>query len=84
VRSLSLSKKRFLTIILGLVLHAIRQTRVENDVGAFWLLKPRKYRVYGVFDSMLKCSTELLTSRESSTVSVEIPVMSMVKIEPGL
>jgi hypothetical protein len=68
----------------GLVSHAIRQSRVENDVGAFWLLKPGKYRVYGVSESMFECSTELLTPRESSTVSIERPVLSKVKIEPGL
>jgi len=68
----------------GVVSHAIRQTRVENDVGAFWLLKPGKYRVYGVSESMFDCSTELLTPRESSTVSIERPVLSKVKIEPGL
>ena len=33
---------------------------------------------------MLQCSTELLTPRESSTVSIERPVLSRVKIEPGL
>jgi len=67
-----------------LVSHAILHTRVENDLGAFWLLKPGKYRVYGVSDSMLECSTELLTPRESSTVSVERPMLSKVKIEPSL
>ena len=68
----------------GLVSHAVRQTRGENDVGSFWLLKPGKYRVYGVSESMLECSTELLTPKESSTVSIERPVLSRVKIEPGL
>jgi hypothetical protein len=32
----------------------------------------------------LNCSTELLTPRESSTVSIEKPVLFRVKIEPGL
>ena len=68
----------------GLVSHAVRHTRVENDVGSFWLLKPGKYRVYGVSESMFDCSTELLTPKESSTVSIERPVLSRVKIEPGL
>jgi len=68
----------------GQVSQSICQTRVENDVGAFWLLKPGKYRVYGVSDSIYECSTELLTPRESSTISVDRPVLSKVKIEPGL
>jgi hypothetical protein len=69
---------------IGIVSHAVRQTRVENDDGSFWLLKPGKYRVYGVSESMFECSTELLTPRESSTISIERPLLSKVKIEPGL
>ena len=68
----------------GQVSQSIRQTRIENDVGAFWLLKPGKYRVYGVSESMFECSTELLTPRESSTISIERSVLSKVKIELGL
>ena len=68
----------------GLISHAVREIRVENGVSTFWLLKPGKYRVYGVWESMLECSTEFLTPRESSTVSVERHVLSKVKIEPGL
>ena len=33
---------------------------------------------------MLECSTELLTPKESYTVSIERPVLSRVKIEPNL
>ena len=33
---------------------------------------------------MFECSTELLTPRESSTISIERPLLSKVKIEPGL
>ena len=65
----------------GLVSHAVRQTRGENDVGLFWLLKPGKYRVYGVSKFVLKCLTEFLTTRESSIVSIERQVLSKVKIE---
>jgi hypothetical protein len=68
----------------GLVSHAVRHTRVENDDGTFWLLKPRKYRIYGVFESMFECSTKFLTPRESSTISIERSVLSKVKIELGL
>ena len=68
----------------GIVSHAVCQTRGENDVGSFWLLKPGKYRVYGVSESVLECSIELLTTRESSTISIERPLLSRVKIEPGL
>jgi hypothetical protein len=33
---------------------------------------------------MLECSTELLTPKESSTVSIKRPMLSRVKIEPSL
>ena len=68
----------------GLVLHGVRQNRGENDIASLWLLKPGKYRVYGVSESEFMCSTKLLTTRESSTVSIERPLLSRVKIEPGL
>ena len=66
-----------------LVSHAVRQTRQKNDVDLFWLLKPGKYRVYGVSESKLECSTEHLTTKKSSTVSIERPLMFRVKIEPS-
>ena len=68
----------------GLLSHAVGLTSQENDVGTFWLLKPGKYRVYGVTESVLDGSTEILTSKESSTISIEGPLLSRVKIEPGL
>ena len=68
----------------GLVSHAVGQTRGDNDVGTLWLLKPGKYHVYKVSKFVLDGSTELLTPKESSTVSVERLVMSRVRIEPGL
>ena len=69
---------------IGLVSHVVCQTRGENDVGTFRLLKPGKYRVYGVLEFELECSTELLTTTESSTVSIKRPLLSRVKIELGI
>ena len=68
----------------GLVSYVVCETRVENDVGTIWLLKPRKCRAYGVSRSMFECSIELLTPKEFSTVSIEKPMLSKVKIDPGL
>ena len=65
-------------------MHAVRHNKVENDLGTFWLLKPGKYRVYGVSESVFECSTELLTPKESSIVSIERPLLARVKVEPGL
>src|ERR1700738_138167 len=70
--------------LTGELSHAVGQLSRKNDVGTFWLLNPGKYRVYGVSESVLDASTELLTSRESSTVCIETPVLSKVKVEPGL
>ena len=50
----------------------------------FWLLKPGKYRVYGVSKVVFECSMKLLTTRESSTVSIERLVLARVKVEPDL
>ena len=70
--------------LTGELSHAVGQLSRKNDVGTFWLLNPGKYRVYGVSESVLDASTELLPSRESSTVCIETPVFSKVKVEPGL
>ena len=47
-------------------------------------MKPKKYHVYGVPGFVLDGSTELLTPKESSTVSIERTMLSKFKIEPDL
>jgi len=68
----------------GALSHAIGQLSLVNDEGKFWLLKPSKFRAYGLTDSLLNASTDVLTPRESSTISVPTPMVSRIKVESGL
>ena len=70
--------------VMGTVTHAIGMLPNSNNLGTFWLLKPRKYQLYGDSESVLAGSTKLLTPRTSSIVSVKALVLSKVKIEPCL
>ena len=61
------------------------QLSSQNEIGTSWLLKPGKYRIYGVMESLLGATTELLTPRSSTTVCIEFePLLGKVKTEPGL
>ena len=70
--------------LTGELSHATGKLSKKNDVGTFWLLSPGKYWVYGVSELVLAACTELLTSWKLSTVCIEIPELSKVKVEPGL
>ena len=59
--------------------------RDENN-NLFWSLHPGSYRVYGLTDSQMAASTEILTPRNSSTSTIQTPLPRdvKVKLEPGL
>ena len=59
--------------------------RDENN-NLFWSLHPGRYRVFGLTDSQMAASTEILTPRNSSTCTIQTPLPRdvKVKIEPGL
>jgi len=58
--------------------------RDENN-NLFWTLHPGSYRVYGLTESQMAASTEILT-RSSSTCTIQtaLPRDVKVKLEPGL
>lgn len=67
-----------------IVSQAIRQLSITNDDGKLWLLKVGKYRAYGLSISLMDTSTLFLTPRESSTCTIQMPLLSKVEVEPGL
>jgi hypothetical protein len=69
-----------LTHTLGRISH-----RDENN-NMFWTLHPGSYRVYGLTESQMAASTEILTPRSSSTCTIQTPMPRdvKVKLEPGL
>jgi hypothetical protein len=69
-----------LTHTLGRISH-----RDENN-NMFWTLHPGSYRVYGLTESQMAASTEILTPGSSSTCTIQTPMPRdvKVKLEPGL
>lgn len=64
--------------------HTIRQISIVYEDGKVWLLCPRRYRAFGLSDSLMGASTELLVLKESSTCSIQAIVPTRVKLEPEL
>lgn len=68
----------------GELTHIVSQPSYLNDGVKFWRLPPGRFRLYGLSNSLLAGSTEILTPRQSSTSMHNSPRVRTVKIEPGL
>ena len=55
---------------------------ISNDGLNVWKIGPSEYRVYGLTKSQMALSTQILTLRRSSSCTITIPPVIMVKIEP--
>jgi hypothetical protein len=67
----------------GHLINTIEQSPVCDGDSKHSLLKHGKYRVYGVSDSIMVASTELVTLYRSSTSIVQLTLVSRVKVEQG-
>jgi hypothetical protein len=67
----------------GELIHTIGQSPVCDGDSKHWLLKSRRFRVYGVSESMMAASTELVTPHRSSTGTVQLTPATQVKVEKG-
>jgi hypothetical protein len=65
------------------LINTIEQSPVCDGDSKHWLLKHRKYRVYGVSDLVMATSTELVTPHQSSISTVQLTPVSWVKVEQG-
>ena len=69
----------------GLVVQTFHETSKLTDNGnVIWELGPGKYRVYGLPDSQIGVSREILTSLRSSTSSLSTRPLISIKTEPDL
>jgi hypothetical protein len=65
----------------GDLIHTIGQSPVcEGDMKQ-WMLNASRYRIYGVSDSVMAASTELVTPHRSSTSTVQLTPPTRVKVE---
>ena len=65
----------------GDLIYTISQSPVCDGASKKWLLNAGRYRVYGVSDSVMAASTELVTPHRSSTGTVQLTPATHVKLE---
>ena len=65
----------------GDLTHIIGQSPVCDGGSKLWLLNAGRYRVYGLSDSVMAASTELVTPHRSSTSTVQLTPAPRVKLE---
>jgi hypothetical protein len=63
------------------LMYTIGQSPECDGDSKQWLLKPGRYRVYGVSESVMAASTELIPPHRSSTDTVQLTPATRVKIE---
>jgi hypothetical protein len=68
---------------LGELIHTIGQFPVSKGDSKHWLLKPRRFRMYGMSESVMAASTELVTLHRSSIGTVHLTPATWVKVEKG-
>jgi hypothetical protein len=70
--------------VFGDVSHTIGQILVCNGNGKHWLLRPGRFRLYGLSESTMAPSTELAPSLRSPSFTNRTPESCRVKVEPGV
>ena len=65
----------------GDLIHTIGQSPICDGASKQWLLNVGRYRVYGVSDSVMAATTELVTSHRSSTGTVQLTLATQMKLE---
>ena len=65
----------------GDLIHTISQFLICDRDTKQWLFNDRRYQVYGVNDSVMVASTELVTPHRSSTGIVQFTLATWVKVE---
>ena len=65
----------------GDLIHTIGQSLVCEEGSKCWLLNAGRYQVYGMSDSVMVASIELVTLHRSSTHTVQLTPATQVKLE---
>jgi hypothetical protein len=83
IASLDINEEVF-DSVSGDVTHTHSQIPMCNGDGKNWLLRPRRFRLYGLSESTMAVSTELAPSLRSPSCTNHTPLSSRVKLEPGM
>jgi hypothetical protein len=70
--------------VFGNVTHTIGQIPVCNGDGKHWLLRPGRFRLYSLSESIMAVSTELAPSLRSPSFINRTFESSRIKVEPGV
>jgi hypothetical protein len=70
--------------VTGNLSHTVGQLPVCNGDGKQWLLGPGRFRLYGLSESVMAASIGLATPLSSPSCTIQIPLTSKIKVEPGL
>jgi hypothetical protein len=68
----------------GELSHTIGQLPVCNGDGKHWLLGPGRFRLYGLSESVMAATTILATPLSLPSCTIQTPLTSRMKVEPGL
>jgi hypothetical protein len=69
-------------VVMSELTHTLgRVSQRDENNNLFWSLPPGSYRVYGLTDSQMAASTEILTPRNSSTCTIKTPLPRDVKVK---
>jgi hypothetical protein len=68
----------------GDLIHTISQSPVCIGNGKYWLLRPGRFRLYGLSESIMATTTSLATPLSSPSCTIQTPFTSKVKVELGL
>jgi hypothetical protein len=66
------------------ITHNIGQITVCNGDGKHWLLRPGRFKLYGLSESIMAVSTKLATPLWSPSCTNYTPLSSRVKVEPSV
>jgi hypothetical protein len=66
------------------IIHTIGQIPVCDGEGKHWLLRPGRFRLYGLSESTMASFTELATPLWSPSCTNHTPLFFRVKVEPGV
>ena len=60
-----------------------KSSKVAENGSIVWELGTGKYKVYGLTESQMGGSTQILTPLRSSTFTLNTPLLARMKVEPG-
>ena len=64
--------------------HTISQSPICTGDGKYWLLKPGRFRLHGLSESVMAASIGLATLLSLPSYTVQTPLTFKVKVELGL